>query len=54
MLSLSQHFIVMIAASAREVAGLENNLTLGSLIRVRLVTSFVVYFFISVCTVPLY
>ncbi|KAJ7758967.1 hypothetical protein DFH07DRAFT_867947 [Mycena maculata] len=42
-------FIVMIVSSARLASGLEARLTLGSLIRVRLATSFVVYFWISFC-----
>jgi len=40
-------FIVMVSASAREVSGLDKNLTLGSIIRVRFATSFTVFFFIS-------
>ncbi|KAJ7841771.1 hypothetical protein B0H13DRAFT_2255792 [Mycena leptocephala] len=40
-------FVVMISASAREASGLENLLTLRSLIQVRFATSFVAYFFIS-------
>ncbi|KAJ7347373.1 hypothetical protein DFH08DRAFT_159896 [Mycena albidolilacea] len=40
-------FIVMVSAAARQVSALENGLTLGSLIRVRIATSFVAYFFIS-------
>ncbi|KAJ7154124.1 hypothetical protein C8R46DRAFT_1179015 [Mycena filopes] len=40
-------FIVMISAGGREAAGLDSRLTLGSLIRVRISTSFVAYFFIS-------
>ncbi|KAF7364086.1 DUF3533 domain-containing protein [Mycena sanguinolenta] len=40
-------FIVVVSNAAREAAGLNRLLTLGSLIRVRLVSSFVAYFFIS-------
>ncbi|KAK7038028.1 DUF3533 domain-containing protein [Favolaschia claudopus] len=40
-------FIVNVSAVAREVSGLEKNLSLGSLIRVRLLTSVVAYFFVS-------
>ncbi|KAJ7174352.1 hypothetical protein C8R46DRAFT_892399 [Mycena filopes] len=40
-------FIVLVSAGARAATGIENLLTLGSLIRVRLTTSFVAYFFIS-------
>ncbi|KAK0444661.1 uncharacterized protein EV420DRAFT_997530 [Desarmillaria tabescens] len=40
-------FIVMIGVSAREVSGLQNKLTTGSLIRVRLVSVFIAYFMIS-------
>ncbi|KAJ7319411.1 hypothetical protein DFH08DRAFT_713771 [Mycena albidolilacea] len=40
-------FIVMVSTAAREISGLEKNLTLGSLVRVRIVTSFVAYFFIA-------
>ncbi|KAJ6448361.1 hypothetical protein C8R45DRAFT_850375 [Mycena sanguinolenta] len=40
-------FIVMVSNTAREAAGLNRLLTLGSLIRVRLVSSFTAYFFIS-------
>ncbi|KAK1226199.1 hypothetical protein PQX77_010781 [Marasmius sp. AFHP31] len=40
-------FIVMIGVSAREVSGLEKHLTTGSLIRVRLCSTAVAYFFLS-------
>ncbi|KAJ7147897.1 hypothetical protein C8R43DRAFT_925992 [Mycena crocata] len=40
-------FIVMVSGAAREVSGLESRLALGSLIRVRITTSFVAYFFVS-------
>ncbi|KAJ6537651.1 hypothetical protein B0H19DRAFT_961885 [Mycena capillaripes] len=40
-------FIVMVSTGARDASGLEKRLTLGSLIRVRIATSFVAYFFIS-------
>ncbi|KAJ7087665.1 hypothetical protein B0H15DRAFT_781298 [Mycena belliarum] len=40
-------FIVNISASARAASGLEANLTFGSLVRVRLASSFVAYFFIA-------
>ncbi|KAF7341151.1 DUF3533 domain-containing protein [Mycena venus] len=40
-------FIVMVSTAAREISGLEKNLTLSSLIRVRIATSFIAYFFIS-------
>lgn len=38
----------MLAANAREASGLEARLSLGSLIRLRLTTSAVAYFFIAV------
>ncbi|KAJ7268140.1 hypothetical protein B0H12DRAFT_1178979 [Mycena haematopus] len=41
-------FIVVVSNGAREAAGLNHFLTLGSLIRVRLVSSIVAYFFISI------
>ncbi|KAJ6480711.1 hypothetical protein C8R47DRAFT_1322364 [Mycena vitilis] len=40
-------FIVNVSAAAREASGLEQRLTLGSLVRVRIATSFVAYFFIG-------
>ncbi|KAJ7478646.1 hypothetical protein B0H11DRAFT_2173659 [Mycena galericulata] len=40
-------FMVLISAAARQTSGLEHRLTLGSLIRVRLGTSFVGYFFVT-------
>ncbi|KAJ6480803.1 hypothetical protein C8R47DRAFT_1197934 [Mycena vitilis] len=40
-------FIVMVSAGAREASGLERRLSLGSLVRVRITTSFVAYFFVS-------
>ncbi|KAK0185364.1 hypothetical protein F5146DRAFT_1124883, partial [Armillaria mellea] len=40
-------FIVMIGVSAREVSGLQDKLTTGSLIRVRLTLVFIAYFMIS-------
>ncbi|KAJ6462502.1 hypothetical protein C8R45DRAFT_1178167 [Mycena sanguinolenta] len=40
-------FIVIVSNAAREAADLNRLLTLGSLIRVRIVSSFVAYFFIS-------
>ncbi|KAF9261687.1 hypothetical protein L218DRAFT_869481 [Marasmius fiardii PR-910] len=40
-------FIVMIGLSAREASGLEKHLTTGSLIRLRLTSTFTAYFFIS-------
>ncbi|KAJ7813597.1 hypothetical protein B0H14DRAFT_3749466, partial [Mycena olivaceomarginata] len=40
-------FIVMVSAAVRQVSGSENGLALGSLIRMRIATSFVAYFFIS-------
>ncbi|KAJ6560477.1 hypothetical protein B0H10DRAFT_2115024 [Mycena sp. CBHHK59/15] len=40
-------FIVTVSAGARLVSGLEGRLTLAALIRVRLLTSFVSYFFIA-------
>ncbi|KAJ7138228.1 hypothetical protein C8R44DRAFT_341919 [Mycena epipterygia] len=40
-------FIVMVSAGAREASGLERSLSLGSLVRVRITTSFAAYFFIS-------
>ncbi|KAJ7804958.1 hypothetical protein B0H14DRAFT_3773198 [Mycena olivaceomarginata] len=40
-------FIVMVSTAAREISGLEKNLTLSSLVRVRIMTSFVAYFFIA-------
>ncbi|KAJ7594076.1 hypothetical protein C8J56DRAFT_1002071 [Mycena floridula] len=40
-------FIVMIGVSAREISGLERQLTTASLIRVRLASTFIAYFFIS-------
>ncbi|KAF8181216.1 hypothetical protein K438DRAFT_1976312 [Mycena galopus ATCC 62051] len=43
----ASYFIVMISIGARQASGLEKNLSLGSLVRVRLVTSFVAYFFVS-------
>ncbi|KAJ6531060.1 hypothetical protein B0H19DRAFT_1273293 [Mycena capillaripes] len=43
-------FIVKISTAAREASGLETRLTLGSLVCVRIATSSVAYFFISVCT----
>ncbi|KAJ7685788.1 hypothetical protein DFH06DRAFT_1277938 [Mycena polygramma] len=39
-------FIVMLSAGAREASGLERRLSLGSLVRLRITTSFVAYFFI--------
>ncbi|KAF8198762.1 hypothetical protein K438DRAFT_1759415 [Mycena galopus ATCC 62051] len=43
-------FVVLFSTAARAMSGLENSLTLGSLIRVRIATSFVAYFFISMLT----
>ncbi|KAK0222406.1 hypothetical protein IW262DRAFT_1474117 [Armillaria fumosa] len=40
-------FIVMIGVSAREVSGLQDKLTTGSLVRVRLTSVFIAYFMIS-------
>ncbi|KAK0184308.1 hypothetical protein F5146DRAFT_245768 [Armillaria mellea] len=40
-------FIVMIGVSAREASGLQDKLTTGSLIRVRLISVFIAYFMIS-------
>ncbi|KAJ7649067.1 hypothetical protein DFH06DRAFT_1421515, partial [Mycena polygramma] len=40
-------FIVNVSAAAREASGLEQRLTLGSLVRVRIATSFAAYFFIG-------
>ncbi|KAL0562956.1 hypothetical protein V5O48_019122, partial [Marasmius crinis-equi] len=40
-------FIVMIGVSAREVSGLEKHLTTTSLIRVRFISTFTAYFFLS-------
>ncbi|KAJ6539890.1 hypothetical protein DFH09DRAFT_1090201 [Mycena vulgaris] len=40
-------FIVMISVAARQSSGLEERLALGSLIRVRITTSFAAYFFIA-------
>ncbi|SJL15590.1 uncharacterized protein ARMOST_19091 [Armillaria ostoyae] len=40
-------FIVMIGVSAREASGLQDKLTTGSLIRVRLTSVFIAYFMIS-------
>jgi len=40
-------FIVNVSTAAREISGLEKTLTLGSLVRVRIATPFVAYFFIS-------
>ncbi|KAJ7706689.1 hypothetical protein B0H17DRAFT_1156325 [Mycena rosella] len=40
-------FIVMISAAARQASGFEERLALGSLIRVRITTSFAAYFFIA-------
>ncbi|KAJ6537664.1 hypothetical protein B0H19DRAFT_372573 [Mycena capillaripes] len=40
-------FIVMVSTGARDASGLEKRLTLGSLVRVRIATSFMAYFFIS-------
>ncbi|KAF8208895.1 hypothetical protein K438DRAFT_1930438 [Mycena galopus ATCC 62051] len=40
-------FIVMVSAGARDLSGLGNTLSTGSLIRVRLATAFVAYFVIS-------
>lgn len=37
----------MIGVSAREVSGLQDKLTTGSLIRVRLISVFIAYFMIS-------
>ncbi|KAJ7136852.1 hypothetical protein C8R44DRAFT_838261 [Mycena epipterygia] len=42
-------FIVMIGSGARLAAGYENHLTLGSLIRVRIATSTIAYFWIALC-----
>ncbi|KAJ7453002.1 hypothetical protein B0H11DRAFT_2176500 [Mycena galericulata] len=42
-------FIVAVTSSARLASGLETRLALGSLIRLRLVTSFIVYFWIALC-----
>ena len=43
-------FVVMIAGGAREASGLERKLTTMSLIHVRMITSFVAYFILSVST----
>ncbi|KAJ7138271.1 hypothetical protein C8R44DRAFT_976059 [Mycena epipterygia] len=40
-------FVVMIAASAREASGLEQRLSLASLLRMRLATCVIAYFFIA-------
>ncbi|KAJ7926211.1 hypothetical protein B0H13DRAFT_2564746 [Mycena leptocephala] len=40
-------FIVMVSNAAREISGLDKRLTLGSLVTVRITTSVVAYFFIS-------
>ncbi|KAJ7651154.1 hypothetical protein FB45DRAFT_31982 [Roridomyces roridus] len=40
-------FVVMLAATAREASGFETRLSLGSIIRLRLTTSAVAYFFIA-------
>ncbi|KAK0436161.1 hypothetical protein EV421DRAFT_1139147, partial [Armillaria borealis] len=40
-------FTVMIGVSAREASGLQDKLTTGSLIRVRLISLFIAYFMIS-------
>ncbi|KAJ7716402.1 hypothetical protein DFH07DRAFT_355083 [Mycena maculata] len=40
-------FMVLISNGARQASGLEQHLTLGSLIKVRLGTSFVAYFFVA-------
>ncbi|KAJ7453011.1 hypothetical protein B0H11DRAFT_2326857, partial [Mycena galericulata] len=45
-------FIVAVTSSARLASGLETRLALGSLIRLRLVTSFIVYFWIAVLNLP--
>ncbi|KAF7364308.1 DUF3533 domain-containing protein [Mycena sanguinolenta] len=40
-------FIVMVSNAARDIAGFNESLSTGSLIRVRIATAFVAYFFIS-------
>lgn len=40
-------FVVMIGLSAREVSGLDRHLTLFSLVKLRLLSTFTLYFFIS-------
>jgi hypothetical protein len=40
----------MVSNAAREISGLDKRLTLGSLVTVRITTSVVAYFFISVRT----
>ncbi|KAJ7739611.1 hypothetical protein B0H16DRAFT_1891055 [Mycena metata] len=46
-LLILSYFVVAVSAAARQAAGLETRLTLGSLIRVRMSTSFLAYFVIS-------
>ncbi|KAJ7929153.1 hypothetical protein B0H13DRAFT_2652668 [Mycena leptocephala] len=41
--------VVLISTAARMTSGLEQRLTLGSLIRLRVATPFVAYFFIALC-----
>ncbi|KAJ7184955.1 hypothetical protein C8R46DRAFT_468661 [Mycena filopes] len=41
-------FIVMVSSGARQASGVENTLTLGSIIWLRLLTSVVAYFFIAI------
>ncbi|KAJ7641202.1 hypothetical protein FB45DRAFT_353578 [Roridomyces roridus] len=46
-LAILSFFVVMLAAAAREASGFEARLSLGSIIRLRLTTSAVAYFFIA-------
>ncbi|ESK88543.1 response to drug-related protein [Moniliophthora roreri MCA 2997] len=46
-LTILSFFIVMMGVSAREMSGLERHLTTGSLIRVRIASTFIAYFFLS-------